>query len=90
MSRFLSSLRIASWLSVFLFALSLAAHAQSTPEAVIQQWMAAFNAGDMAKADAFNSPSGTSIIDEFAPYAWTGPKAFAEWGAALEADAKIH
>jgi hypothetical protein len=88
MSRFRSSLRIASLLGAFLFALSLAAHAQSTPEAVTRQWMDAFNAGDMAKADALNSSSGTSIIDEFAPYTWTGPKAFAEWGAGFEADAK--
>ncbi len=88
MSRFRSTLRIASLPGAFLFTLSLVAHAQSTPEAVTQQWMAAFNAGDMAKADALNSPSGTSIIDEFAPYTWSGPKAFAEWGAGFEADAK--
>ena len=83
-----SSIRTAPLLSGFLLALSLAAHAQSTPEAVIRQWVDAFNSGDMAKAGSFNSPSGTSIIDEFAPYTWTGPNAFAEWGAGFEADSK--
>jgi hypothetical protein len=80
MSRFRSSVRIAPLLGAFIFALSLPAHAQPTPEAVTRQWLDAFNAGDMAKAGALNSSSGTSIIDEFALYTWTGPKAFAEWG----------
>jgi hypothetical protein len=87
MSVFRSSPRITSLVGALLVILSLTARAQSTPEAVSRQWMDAFNAGDMSKADAFNSPSGTSIIDEFAPYSWTGPRAFAEWGAAFEADA---
>jgi ketosteroid isomerase-like protein len=90
MSGFRSSPRIASLLGIFLFVLPLTTYGQSTPEAVVGQWMDAFNAGDMAKASAINSPSGTSIIDEFAPYAWNGPKAFAEWGAAFEADVKTH
>jgi hypothetical protein len=64
------------------------AQAQSTPEAAVRTFMDGFNSGDMAKSAAVNSPSGTSIIDEFAPYAWSGPKAFDEWGAAFEADAK--
>lgn len=67
---------------------SLAAHAQATPEAATRQWLDGFNAGDMAKVNALNSPSGTSIIDEFAPFTWTGPKAFSDWGAGFEADSK--
>jgi hypothetical protein len=88
MSGFRFGPRITSLVGAFLVVLSLTARAQSTPEAVSRQWMDEFNAGDMAKADEFNSSSGTSIIDEFAPYSWNGPKAFAEWGVALEADAK--
>ncbi len=64
------------------------ARAQAKPETVARQWLAAFNAGDMAKAGALNSPSGTSIIDEFAPYTWTGAKAFSDWAADFGADAK--
>jgi hypothetical protein len=64
------------------------AHAQTTPETAVTTFMDAFNAGDMAKAAAVNSASGTSIIDEFAPYTWSGPTAFADWGAAFGADAK--
>lgn len=65
-----------------------ALQAQSSPEETTRQWLAAFNAGDMAKAATFNSPAGTSIIDEFPPYAWNGPKAFDNWAAGFDADAK--
>ena len=64
------------------------AHTQSSPDTVVQGWLKTFNAGDMAKAASFNSPAGISIIDEFAPYAWSGPKAFDDWGATFGADAK--
>jgi hypothetical protein len=66
----------------------VAAHAQSTPEAAVRSFMDGFNSGDMAKAAAINSPSGTSIIDEFPPYTWNGPKAFDDWSAAFDANSK--
>jgi hypothetical protein len=65
-----------------------AAHAQSTPEAAVRSFMDGFNSGDMAKAAAINSPSGTSIIDEFPPYTWNGTKAFDDWSAAFDANSK--
>lgn len=66
----------------------VAAHAQSTPEAAVRSFMDGFNSGDMAKAAAVNSPSGTNIIDEFPPYTWNGPKAFDDWSAAFDANSK--
>ena len=66
----------------------VAANAQATPEAAVRSFMDGFNSGDMAKSAAVNSPSGTSIIDEFAPYTWNGAKAFDEWGAAFDANSK--
>ncbi len=61
---------------------------QPTPEAAVRTFMDGFNSGDMAKSAAMNSAAGTSIIDEFAPYTWNGPKAFDDWGAAFEANSK--
>jgi hypothetical protein len=75
-------------LVVLAFVCAIAAGAQSTPEAAVRSFMDGFNSGDMAKSAAINSPSGTSIIDEFAPYTWSGPKAFDEWSAAFDADSK--
>ena len=66
----------------------VAAHGQSTPEAAVRSFMDGFNSGDMAKAAAINSPSGTNIIDEFPPYTWNGPKAFDDWSAAFDANSK--
>jgi hypothetical protein len=60
-------------LAVLAFLCTVAAHAQSTPEAAVRSFMDGFNSGDMAKAAAINSPSGTNIIDEFPPYTWNGP-----------------
>jgi ketosteroid isomerase-like protein len=66
------------------------AGAQSTPEAAVRQYLAAFNAGDMDKVASFNSPSGMSIVDEFAPYNWSGAQGFSGWSAAFDANAKAH
>ena len=54
-------------------------------EAPIQQFITAFNKGDMAGAAATMNVR-VSIIDEVAPFQWRGPDAFARWGAALAAD----
>ena len=75
-------------ITVFAFGAIFAAHAQSTPEETVRTFMAGFNTGDMAKSAALNSSTGTSIIDEFAPYTWSGPKAFDDWGAAFDANSK--
>jgi hypothetical protein len=75
-------------LAVLAFVCTVAAHAQSTPEAAVRSFMDGFNSGDLAKSAAINSPSGTSIIDEFAPFTWNGPKAFDDWSAAFDTNSK--
>jgi hypothetical protein len=75
-------------IAVLAYAAISAAHAQSTPEETVRTFMAGFNIGDMAKSAALNSSAGTSIIDEFAPYTWSGPKAFDDWGTAFDANSK--
>jgi len=69
------------------------AFAQSPDAAVtapITAFMTAFNKGDMAGAAATHAAAADLVIvDEVAPYAWHGAKAFQEWVAALgAADAK--
>jgi len=64
----LNRLNVHTFAFALLAVLSAAAHAHSTPEAAIRTFMDGFNSGDMAKSAAINSPSGTSIIDEFTPY----------------------
>jgi hypothetical protein len=66
--------------------------AQATPQddatAPIGAFVAAFDKGDLKTAAAQLSDSPT-IIDEVAPYSWTGPKALGGWAHDLLAgDAK--
>ena len=58
--------------------------------APITAFMTAFNKGDVAGAAATHAAvPDLVIVDEVAPYAWHGAKAFQEWAAALgAADAK--
>ena len=55
----------------------------------LRTWLDKFNAGDMAAFFAGHADNPT-IIDEFAPYAWTGPKASQDWAQSFAADAKAH
>jgi ketosteroid isomerase-like protein len=55
--------------------------------APITTFMDSFNKGDMAGAAATHAPD-VVIVDEVPPFFWRGAKAFADWGAALDADAK--
>ena len=67
---------------------SVEGSAQSTPVEAAKMFLAAFNAGDNAKAAALASPSGLVIVDEFAPHLWTGKSAFTAWMADYDKDAK--
>ena len=51
-------------------------------EAPIRQMIDGFNKGDIKAAKATHVAS-PMIIDEVAPYAWSGPKAFDSWSSAL-------
>ena len=60
-----------------------AAHAGNPAvEAPIHQMMDGFNKGDLKAAKAAHVAS-PMIMDEVAPYAWSGPDAFDRWAAAL-------
>jgi ketosteroid isomerase-like protein len=55
--------------------------------ATVHQFVDAFNKGDTKAVVAACAPS-TSIIDDFAPHVWDGPKACADWTSAYDVDAK--
>jgi ketosteroid isomerase-like protein len=57
--------------------------------AVINLFNDSMNRGEMSEAQATFTPA-PSIIDEFPPHHWDGPTAFADWGAAFEANSKSH
>ena len=48
--------------------------------ATVNAYNDAVNKNDLSSAAGYYAPSA-SIIDEFAPHFWTGPKAFEQWGA---------
>ena len=60
--------------------------ATPTAEAMapVRAFIDSFNKGDMKAAAAQTSPDGMLIIDEIAPFTWSGPKAFDTWGKTLE------
>jgi hypothetical protein len=67
-------------------ALPLPALAQDVAvEAPIEAFVASFNKGDVPGAKATHEKLAT-IVDEVAPYGWSGPGAFDAWLAALAAD----
>jgi ketosteroid isomerase-like protein len=64
-------------------ALPMPALAQNAAvEAPIKAFADAFNKGDMVAAAALHDKSVT-IVDEVAPYSWSGPNGFAGWLEAL-------
>jgi hypothetical protein len=67
---------------------SLPAHAQS-PDTTIQQFVKAFNAGDIKTVFSLHTTS-PSITDEVAPYQWQGPGTGTRWLDALDHDSKAH
>ena len=57
--------------------------------APIQKFIDSFNKGDAAGAAATHAAGPDLVImDEVSPYVWRGAKAFHQWSADLEADAK--
>lgn len=83
-------LAAATMLSLVVSAPALgAAKSAGGPVALIRQAMDDFNKGDMAgfKASHVDAPT---IIDEPAPYMWSGSGAVDGWAAALEKDAKAN
>ena len=50
----------------------------------VRAFIDGFNKGDTKAATAQTSPDGMVIVDDIAPFTWTGPKAFDTWGKALD------
>jgi ketosteroid isomerase-like protein len=73
------------------FALAAPANARPADDAVaaITGWIDKFNAGDM---DAFYAAHAANpiIIDEFAPFVWSGKDSPHAWANDFEADARAH
>ena len=73
--------------------LALAVPAQAPPAddavSAIRSWLDRFNAGDMNAFFAGHSGNPV-IVDEFAPFVWTGPNAARTWAEEFDADAKAH
>ncbi|MDB5677466.1 nuclear transport factor 2 family protein [Sphingomonas bacterium] len=71
--------------------LAVPAQAQNgAVEAPIKTFIDSFNKGDVAGAMATHVSTGATIVDEIAPYMWSGPKSFGDWGASYDKDAKAN
>lgn len=59
----------------------IAPPAAAAPADPVRQFITAFNSGDTKTANATYAPGEISIVDEFAPHRWIGPKAPRAWAA---------
>jgi ketosteroid isomerase-like protein len=69
-----------------IFSIAAPAMATSPPAAVmapIKAMLAATNADNGAGLAAFYTPDA-AVVDEFAPYMWTGPTAATQWWAGVD------
>ncbi len=82
--------------SMMIFAASVGALLWTLPaaaqdaavEAPIKTFLDSFNKGDVASAMATHISTGATIVDEVAPFVWSGAKSFTDWGASYDVDAK--
>jgi hypothetical protein len=75
-------------LAGLLFAPLALAGSDSELTAPIHQFIDGFNGGDTKSAYAAYAGGSISIIDEFAPHLWVGPKAAHAWADAYDKHAK--
>jgi ketosteroid isomerase-like protein len=78
---------LAASVGALLWALPAAAQ-DAAVEAPIKTFIDSFNKGDVAGAMATHVSTGTTIVDEVAPFMWSGAKSFADWSASYDTDAK--
>ena len=82
--------------SIFAFVLcvaltsSVAAKPGDDVAAPVRQFIDGFNSGNVASAYAAYAPGEVSIIDEFAPFRWTGPNAARAWAADYARNARAN
>ena len=81
-------MRLIAVLGAFIVASLSATAGAATPAAEVlvpvRTFIDSFNKGDTKTATAQTSPEGMSIVDEIAPFSWSGPKALETWAKALE------
>jgi len=82
-----SRMILAASVGALLWALPAAAQDVAV-EAPIKAFVNSFNKGDVAGAMATHVSTGATIVDEVAPFMWSGAKSFADWGASYDTDAK--
>lgn len=68
-------------LGLLLLASATSLHAADDAAAPVRQFIDGFNGGDTKSAFAAYAPGDIVIIDEFAPFRWTGPRAAQQWAA---------
>ncbi len=76
----MKTLVLSLFASVLLSQTAMAATA-GDPTAPIHQFIDGFNTGDTKSAYAAYASGSISIIDEFSPHRWVGPKAAQAWAA---------
>ena len=81
----MKSLLVGIAVSLALASVAVAKPADPQLMAPINQFGDSFNKGDMKGAIAATTPGGMVIIDEVAPYAWSGPSAMQDWVTSLSA-----
>lgn len=73
----------------FALAIAVPACAQNAEvEVPIKTFIDSFNKGDVVTAMATHVKTGAVIVDEVAPFMWSGPKSFQDWMADYDTDAK--
>lgn len=66
---------------------AVAASPDASLTAPVYRFIATFDKGDAKSAAATMTPE-VAIVDDVPPHVWTGPQAFARWGAALASSDK--
>ncbi|MEO5938399.1 MAG: hypothetical protein ABIQ43_05255 [Sphingomonas sp.] len=82
-----NGIMLAASFGALMWALPVAAQ-DAAVEAPIKTFLDSFNKGDVAGAMATHVSTGATIVDEVAPFVWSGATSFADWGASYDVDAK--
>jgi ketosteroid isomerase-like protein len=85
----IKSFRLATAAALLAFAVPVSATPADDAVSAARAWLDAFNAGNMNAFYAGHIASPV-IIDEFAPYVWSGPDAPKTWAQGYDADSKAH
>src|ERR1700760_1812712 len=79
---------IVAFLALVLGAPAMVPAAGDDPAAPVRQFIDGFNSGNVQSAFAAYATGSITIVDEFAPHIWSGPKAAHEWADAYDKHAQ--